>query len=242
MRLYSSILFLSALTLTQCSKNNNDLEGCLGCGIDTSPKTIQYEISGQLVQNCGNMVGVERTIELYDHTNTLFFGPIRSNSDGKFTISYSKILSWPYLQNPQLKDIIRIVEDSMLVIIPALTNIKDLNLTLTDSMAMDVRIYPNQNAAGSVADTIFYQFAPAWVQDKFGIRTPLYQTVGPFSIDTLYNLATVPWKIIEVNAQGHPILKVYWERQPHFTNSSTQQSATSKEPCVMRRDMAKIIF
>ena len=245
MRRYSSILLLSALTtLVHCSKtDNNDPVGCLGCGIDTSSKLKQFEITGQLVQNCGNMVGAERTIELYDHTNTLFFGPIRSNSDGTFTISYSKLVDWPYTQTPQLSppNVIRIVEDSVWVIIPALTNFKDLTLALNDSMAMDVRIYPGQNTLGAT-DTIYYQFAPDWVQGVFGVKTPLYKANGPFSIDSLYSHAATPWRIIELDEQGLPILKVYWERQPHFTNSSTQQWVTSKEPCVMRRDIAKIIF
>jgi hypothetical protein len=226
--------------LVSCQKDN--LEGCLGCGIDTTPKEFQFDISGHLYANCQGERAPFKAMEFYisDEFNT-FLGTTLTESDGSFSFTYKRILDYPYLTTfevPRLT-LLKIAEDSMTYILPGLINMENLNLYLQDSIDLDIYLdYINEPLLP--ADTLFYTFQPKALYGQYS--TYAYKTGGPQPNHALLNQLQSRWTTVEVDKNGNPHLNVYWKvkRSTDTFVSNWFSSASSKSSCMIRKDSVAI--
>ena len=236
--------FCLIVLVFSCQKNDND--GCLGCGIDTSPKEFEFEINGNIYANCQGEGASLKTLEfLISNEDNTFLGTTLSDSNGNFNFTYQVILDYPYhtyhsfgLFTPSLT-ILKVEEDSIEFILPGLLNMENVNLNLDDSIRLDIFLDYNNKPLLST-DTIYYTFKPKGLSGEYSSYQ--FKAGGPKPNHELINHVNSKWKTVEVDEYGNPVLNVYWRvRRP--TDSFEPNwftSKTTKSTCVMKNDSVSI--
>lgn len=238
--LINLITFSLIFLIVSCQKDNYD--ACLGCGIDTSPKEFEFEISGTLYSNCQGEPASSRSLEfnISDKENT-FLGTTLTDINGNFNFTYKLTLEWPY--NTSLAHhgftILKIADDSIEYILPSLANVENLNLTLTDSIHLNVYLEYTSEPLLAM-DTLFYKFTPKELYGEY--NTYDYKIGGPIANHDLINQINSKWGKIEIDENVNPILNVYWkvERYNNTLSPHIYSTKSTKTPCIIKNDSVTI--
>jgi len=232
---------ICCILLSDCNKMD-DVDGCLGCGIDTSIHEYTFHVDGNLIENCMGGAVSFKPVELYlyyKHGIDSLVNAGQTDENGNFHLTFKKLLPATYSLFSNLESfcLLKLPEDSLTFFLPGIHNYDNLQLQLNDSLQLNVFLdYVNHPLEES--DTIRYRFEPVVMNYK---PYP-YHFKGPMNNHTLINTIKDKQRFVEMDEHGNPVSNLYWyiRRGGSWTTNSNWYVSTSKIPCVMRQDSVVI--
>ena len=198
-----SILLAAAFVFLSCDKGSDDV--CHGCGIDTTVKEYQFNVGGQLFDDCSGSPASNRTLELdifYKQDTLKLAG--QTNEMGNFSFTYSQMLPGDYIFSASWESytLLKVKEDSLTFFMNGLENHRGLDLKVNDSL--DVSIYLNVlKYPFNAGDTIFLRFEPPVMAGHF------YPVVigGPLQDPELIYTIKDKWRFVILGDYDEPVFK-----------------------------------
>jgi hypothetical protein len=245
--LYSILIFSLLISIFACEKDNK--VGCLGCGIDTTPKVIGFRVQGKLLQDCSGTVAANKRIQgIYMKIrDTISLETVKTGLDGSFDFTYQDTFPYPYHPTPQYTAPfgIRVIDDAKLFVLTSTFNYSDLKLVLNDSIHCNIKA---QLSAHSLAltqnDTLIYYMSNYFnFYENYGINSVGFKKAGPFLYGKLDELVAQP-NIVFIDENGKSTI--------HFSCKIKHADGSiliikgpfisTKESCLERIDEVLLLF
>lgn len=227
------IIFSGAFTA--CEKQP-DFDGCHGCGVDTTTKEFEFEISGTIASDCEGKAATGRSLELLVlYKQDTFTTTGMTDASGDFQLTYTLLLPANFGMTAQWESycLLKVKEDSVTFGLAGLETIQNLNLNVGDSMDLTIYLEFDEHPLLE-SDTLYYRFEP------FILSRMLYsfKTGGPASHHAFLKNVNDKWRFIEIDDDGNSYAEIYWEiRGEGFSSTSTSwHTILPKRSCVFTHD------
>ncbi len=232
-------IYLTALVIilsggfTACEK---DPVTCHGCGVDTTTKEFEFQVSGTITSDCDGEVATNRSLELLVlYKQDTFTTTGMTDASGDFQLTYTLLLPANFGMTAQWESycLLKVKEDSVTFGLAGLETIQNLNLNVGDSLNLDIYLDFDQHPLLET-DTLYYRFEPFILS-----HMPYsFKTGGPALHHAFLNNVKDKWRFIEIDDAGNPYAQIYWKIEG---NGSSQSSASwhtllPKGSCVFTHD------
>jgi len=226
-----SIVVVAVTIFLSCDKSSDDV--CHGCGIDTSVKEYQFNVSGRIFEDCSGIPASNRMLQfdIFYKEDSLSL-TAQTNEMGAFSFNYTKMLPGDYAMSASRESycLLKVKEDSVTFFLNGLEDHKGLNLNVDDSL--DVSFYLNVFHDLFIAgDTISLRFEPPVMAGHY------YPCIigGPIQDKTLIYTIKDKWRFVILDDYDQPVFKFYAnvDRRPGYPSLYSYSITQPKVPCIM---------